>query len=125
MFKVSVLFDGAQHQNYTYVLPEWITREEINIGDRVIVDSPYTGYTAVKIIDISEVKGKMPVGAKFIVTTISSQAYEQQKENAERKAFIEDRLIELIKLESQNETFERLAEKNGEAKELFEELKTL
>lgn len=118
----TVSFDARVHNTYDYYVPEWLYDESIEVGDTVIVLSPYTGYQSVKVkaMELREDRPQKP-----IVCLIDTSEFEKEVQKLQRKQYIEERLVELIKVEERNQTFEKLAESNGEARDLFEELKAM
>ncbi|RWM27882.1 MAG: hypothetical protein EOR77_30655 [Mesorhizobium sp.] len=95
----------------------------VRVGDHVIVDSPYNGYTCVKVVEI------LPSGSikatKNVIQVVDDTEYKAQAERKRRAAEIEAQLDRRAKEFSKIQFFKKLAEIDPVAKDLVDELEKL
>lgn len=85
MFIVRVTFESSNRQ-YCYLCPY----TNVKVGDKVIVESPYNGYTAVTVVKIHNLGDKEAgTPTKYVVNTIDDREYRERKEARERLAEIQ------------------------------------
>lgn len=125
---VAVRFDGdigggrTKNTDYHYLAPDDLG--PIEVGERVIVESPYNGYVCVSVRDI--LTPRLSVKAtKYVVSKIDDAAYKERIANAQRRAAIVKRLEQIDKELEVFSRFKRLALDNEEAASLYAELQHL
>lgn len=105
MIVIRAVFEGKPHKHYNYLCPF----TNVKVGDKVIVESPYNGYTAVEVVGIHNV-GDAAAGSpgKEVVCTIDDRDYLVRKRDRER-------------LNEINKATKELAEANARLERLREE----
>jgi hypothetical protein len=108
----------AHSKKYHYFCPY-----PVKTGDHVIVDSPYDGYTCVKVVDI------LPAGSikatKHVIQVVDDSNYKAHAERQKRMAEIEAALERRTKEYSKLQFFKKMAEIDPVSKKLVEELEAL
>lgn len=117
MTTVAVKFPGS-FKPYHYMCPF-----EVKKGDTVIVDSPSTGYTAVKVQDVYE--GGNPTASKRVVDVVDDSDYKHSIETEKQRQVILAELKELEARVSEEDRFALLAKRVPKAKILLNKLKKL
>ncbi len=117
MKTVQVKFPQTPHNYEYYLLPG----QEATEGTYVVVDSPYNGYTVVKVVK-TVLEGK---ATKAVVAVVDDKQYlEYQKNEARRQAIVKE-LEKLAKREDEKLKYRWLAQNNAEASALLNELERL
>ena len=99
------------------------TDESIATEDHVVVESPHSGYSVAKVVDILD--GVSVKATKFIVCKVDDSAYRKRIMDAKERAEIVKKLsIKEQKLQ-EVQRFAHLAENDPEAKAMIERLKAL
>ena len=94
----------------------------INVGDKVIVDSPSDGYVAVKV-DVGHKNAQVAKATKYIVNTIDDTHYLARIEADKRRAEIIKKLEKKRKEVEELAVYQWLAAQDSEAANLLNELK--
>lgn len=95
----------------------------VRVGDHVIVDSPYSGYACVKVVDVlpnGSIKATKPV-IQVVDDSDYRAGIEREKRIAQIKAKLKARQAEISELEF----FRRLAALDPASKALVDELESL
>lgn len=93
-------------------------------GDKVIVESPSSGYTIVDVLDVRD-KILDDYAAKWIVCRVNDEGYKARKAAVERRAVILKALNEKAKKVKEAEQFRYLASIDQDAAALLTELDEL
>ncbi len=117
MNTVAVKFPGS-FKHYHYMCPFAVEK-----GSTVVVDSPSTGYTAVKVLEVYE--GRNPTASKRVVDVVDDSDYKQSIDNEKQRQAILQELKELEAKVSEEERFALLAKRVPKAKTLLNKLRKL
>ena len=116
MTTVAVKFPGS-FKNYHYICPFKVSK-----GDTVIVDSPSSGYTAVKVQEVYESSCN---ASKRVVDIVDDRDYKHSIETEKQRAIILQELKVIEAKVSEEERFALLAKRVPKAKMLLNKLKKL
>ena len=106
---------SSQSYNYLYDL-----NAPIAVGDHVIVDSPYNGLCAVKVIEIKE-----SGGTKYVVAKVDLTEYEEKQRKREEAKKVKAELDKRMKAMESTLKYQLLASIDPTAAELIEQLNRL
>lgn len=102
-------------QGYEYFYPdEW----NLNVGDRVVVDSPSSGYVTAKVITFNQ-KGK---ASKWLVQKVDDTEYKARKAKEEERQKILKELDKIDKKVKEEQKYQYLANISPEAALLLNQL---
>jgi hypothetical protein len=117
MYQVAAVTFDSSSTLYTYNL-DFLAK----VGDRVLVDSPRTGLTAVTVHEISSQPNRC---SKSLIHPNDLAKVQLERANRERRFEIVKRLNQLQHEEEQRARFTALARRVPEARKLLAELKKL
>lgn len=102
-------------QGYEYFYPdEW----NLNVGDRVVVDSPSSGYVTAKVITFNQ-RGK---ASKWLVQKVDDTEYKARKAKEEERQKILKELDKIDKKVKEEQKYQYLANISPEAALLLNQL---
>lgn len=99
--------------------------EDIEVGDTVVVESPSSGYTCVKVVGIDDSPVAVSKSTKWVVCKVDDTNYKDRLEREKQKGVLIAKLQKLQKEVMERNQFEELAKLDPEAAKLVEELKNL
>jgi hypothetical protein len=123
---VSVKFPNTNpynNPNKTYAYSTDV--EEIAVGDTVVVESPSSGFTCVKVTAIDESDTAVTKATKWVVCKVDAETYKARVEREKRKGVILAKLAKIQKEILERDMFSQLAALDTDAAKLVEELKNL
>ncbi len=116
---VSVKFkDGYRNRTYSYLCDE-----QVKVGQMVVVESPYDGFTCATVVEINPADAAK--ASKWIVQAVDTSRYKERAQRNKRIAELKGKLKQRSKEISELNFFKRLAEDDPASKELVEELEKL
>jgi multidrug resistance efflux pump len=113
---IKVTFESGP-KLYAYQCPY-----DVEVGQKVIVDSPSMGYV---VVEVAEVDVEDDKATKRVVNTIDDTDYKNHLNKLERTKQIKAKLEQKKKEVEELYIWEMLAEKDDDAKALLDELKSL
>ena len=72
-----IRFDKYGHE-YAYIIPSYL-EGEIQVGSKVVVDSPYSGLTIVDVVRVTDIIYNTPT--KYLVDVIKVNRYKDMEKN--------------------------------------------
>ena len=117
---VTIKFDERSNK-YAYLTDI----EDIAVGDTVVVESPYSGYTCVTVVAVDDSAEAVTKATKWVVCKVDTAAYTARIEREKKRAVITAKLRKLKSDMLEANQFAALAAESPEAAKLVEELKKL
>ena len=99
--------------------------EGIEVGDTVVVDSPNSGFTCVKVVSMTETAERVEKATKWIVSKVDVAGYKERLEKAERRKLLTAKLKKMQNEALEADQFAALIKLVPGAAALVEELKSL
>jgi hypothetical protein len=122
MKTVSVKFaTDYAHKAYAYMTDI----SDVAVGDTVVVESPHSGFTCVKVTAIDESATAVTKATKWVVCKVDAEAYRARVEREKQKGVILAKLLKIQKEVLERDMFSQLAALDPEAATLVEQLKNL
>jgi len=95
----------------------------VRVGDHVIVDSPYDGYTCVRVVEVLQ-KGSIKA-SKPVIQVVDDTDYKTNLERQKRVNEIKTKLKQRQAQIAEMQFYRQLAAMDPEAKQLVDELEQL
>lgn len=99
--------------------------EGIEIGDTLVVDSPTSSYTCVKVVSVEETVESIEKATKWVVCKVDTAAYRERLEKIEKRKLLTAKLKKMQQEALEADQFATLVKLNPDASALVEELKAL
>lgn len=99
--------------------------EGIEVGDTVVVDSPNSGFTCVKVVSVTETADSVDKASKWIVSKVDVAGYKERLEKAERRKLLTAKLKKMQAEALEADQFAALIKLVPGAAALVDELKSL
>jgi hypothetical protein len=116
--------DAHMGKTYTYIAEG--TKEEIEKFTHAVVDSPFSGYTLVKIKSVEPLDFSSYTGSyKFIVCVVDDTEYKARLERDKRRVALEKDIRRRVDQKRKEIELATLIGDDEELKAMFEELKSL
>lgn len=120
---IGVRFFINEKINEAHKVYSYLSHEAVAIGDLVVVESPYSGYTLAKVAAVTESVEGVEKAHKRIVCKIDTANYEAYKAKLEQKAVLEAKLKQEVAKARAMIDYEALAAKSPIIAELLAQLK--
>lgn len=124
MSVIKVKFDRSKHDHQASPEYAYFCDYEVEVGDRVIVDSPYNGYTAVTVSDTSAGLDSIKA-TKEVVCLIDDSRYNARKQAKARLAEIEAELSYRAERVANTKRLRRLFKGDDRAKSLLRQAEAI
>jgi multidrug resistance efflux pump len=118
MNSVTVRFDGSSRE-YNYLCPF-----EVRKGDRVIVDTPSSGYTTVTVVEFYP-NARVGSASKQVVATIDDEDFKARQAKAKEVAEIKKELKQIEEQIKERNRLAAIAAQSPQAQLLFDRLAAL
>jgi hypothetical protein len=115
----------AQFHSHTTCYAYMTDIEGIEVGDTVVVDSPNSGFTCVKVVSVTETAESVEKATKWIVSKVDVAGYKERLERAERRKLLMAKLKKMQAEALEADHFAALVKLVPGAAALVEELKSL
>jgi len=105
-------------KSYNYIA----TQDNIKEGDFLVVDTPSSGYTIVKVVDVSEYKETTKAN-KYVVDKIDVEAYQNRLQREKDLKLLKAKLDKKVSERQSITIYEKFADDDPEIADLLSEYK--